>query len=133
MSADQTQSLPQPAVSSQPDSVANPSSGTSKPAQSVQLAISKTKPIKKSPTRPSVEQSRIADLRLSRDVMARQLDYDDKQLYTEAMKANRADLDLSKNPPPIREQSEFFRIQPLQPSSPAAAAQPSGSKKRRRN
>ena len=72
-SADQTQSLPQPAVSSQPDSVANTSSGTSKPAQSVQLAISKTKPYKKSPTRPSVEQSTIADLRLSRDVMARQL------------------------------------------------------------
>ena len=133
MSADQNQSLPQPAVSSQPDSVANPSSGTSKPAQSVQLAISETKTIKKSPTRPSVEQSTIADLRLSRDVMARQLDYDDKQLYTEAMKANRADLDLSKSPSPIREQSEFFRIQPHQPSSPSAAAQPSGSKKRRRN
>ena len=61
------------------------------------------------------------------------LDYDDKQLYTEAMKTNRADLDLTKNPPPIREQSEFFRIQPHQPSSPSAAAQPSGSKKRRRN
>ena len=37
------------------------------------------------------------------------LDYDDKQLYTEAMKTNRADLDLTKNPPAIRD-SEFFRI-----------------------
>ena len=317
MCADLNQSLPQPVVSSQPDSVANPSSGSSQPAQSVQMAISEAKPVKKSPTRPSVEQSTIADLRLSRDVMARQLsaliatntqltnllvtkthrirktnsvaseifrnihqyaeveqllnsnelltitgiqeilspllakwaqsteekelyfykanacktnnklprarpifqlanliqyltpsekrhsyyvsdklpdliflvdtdlhqdipqlrylreghgystvwegylaitatiyafnilkqypvkyaspypypavlDYDDKQLYTEAMKTNRADLDLTKNPPAIRE-SEFFRIQPLQTSSPAPAAQPSGSSKRRRN
>ena len=58
------------------------------------------------------------------------LDYDNKQLYTEAMKNNRADLDLTKNPPAIRE-AEFFRIQPLQTSSPAPATQPSGSKRRR--
>ena len=73
MCADLNQSLPPPAVSSQSDSVANTSSGLPQPPQSVQRAILKAKPVKKSPTRPSVEQSTIADLRLSRDVMARQI------------------------------------------------------------
>ena len=315
MCADINQSLPTPAVSSQPDSVVLPSSGSSQTAQSVSMATSVAKPVKASSTRPSVEQSIIADLRLSRDVMARQLsalsatnnqltsflvtkthrikktnsvateiyrninqyaeveqllnsnelltiadiqeilspllakwaqasdekemffyktnvckinkklprarpmfqlanliqyltpsekkhsyyvsdklpdliflvdtdlhqdvpqlrylrdghgfntvwesylaitatiytfnilkqhpvryatpypfpavlDFDNKQLYTEAMKNNRADLDLTKNPPAIRG-SEFFRVQPLQTSSPAPATQPSGSKRRR--
>ena len=72
MCADINQSLPPPAVSSQPDSVVIPSSGSSQPAQSVPMATSEAKPVKASSTRPSVEQSTIADLRLSRDVMARQ-------------------------------------------------------------
>ena len=60
------------------------------------------------------------------------LDYDDTQLYAEEMKSNTADLDLTKNPPAIRD-SEFFRLQPLQPSAPAPATHPSGSRKRHRD
>ena len=52
------------------------------------------------------------------------IDYDDTQLYAEAMKPNPADLDLTKSAMGAnleRGDAEFFRVQPLQPSATAPA------------
>ena len=52
------------------------------------------------------------------------IDYDDTQLYAEAMKPNTADLDLTKSAMGANLEGgdpEFFRVQPLQPSATAPA------------